>query len=510
MRRYRVINGHKCGGGKSEIVCAQLCMAMSMSLEDPEHLPFPLPLLLLCQTNKTVEWARHLHDVGGIPKEKIWRSDTHSTTERTGTKISKTRDLLLHCLPSVLVPIVLEYAFKSVVLPSLEEPIVKQSPIPADASVVILTHSNLTPRLPGLKARDQDQKFETLIIDESHVFKNPNSKMCISLMEWIRVSRPSYVILNTANPIEKYPVDIFVQLHVLAPDRFTNWYAFAEHYCYSQQRTIRVAGGSGVRTVTQYRGAKNPTELKRIIDSFMIQTPPDEIDRQVGASRLPVHKEDVYLECTKEKDQTRLKAICAEYQAKLDNPNDPYALKWYQEMDMKNVPYKIKATIPYLKRTLKKEMHKDPEQRFICFGYHKKMMAALEQMCLDQGWSYVRIDGHVRKKQPLFDRFQAGKAQVAILSVDACGTGVNVHRANHVFFCELPFNASRLMQGGGRADRIGQEREVFIWYLLLKGSTDIKRSSLLQRKLDASAGLLDSVKQFRDQQPPKKKRKICH
>jgi SNF2 family DNA or RNA helicase len=73
-----------------------------------------------------------------------------------------------------------------------------------------------------------------------------------------------------------------------------------------------------------------------------------------------------------------------------------------------------------------------------------------------------------------------------ILSPLAAGVGLNVTAANHVFHLERHWNPAKEAQANDRAYRIGQEKEVSIYYPISKhpkyDSFDIKLDKLLSRK----------------------------
>jgi hypothetical protein len=68
-------------------------------------------------------------------------------------------------------------------------------------------------------------------------------------------------------------------------------------------------------------------------------------------------------------------------------------------------------------------------------------------------------------RQNLIDRFQqkAGFG-VIILSTTAVGFGVNIQKANHVIHFTRPWNPAKEDQATDRAYRIGQERNVYVYY----------------------------------------------
>jgi SNF2 family DNA or RNA helicase len=87
----------------------------------------------------------------------------------------------------------------------------------------------------------------------------------------------------------------------------------------------------------------------------------------------------------------------------------------------------------------------------------------------------------------MIDKFSKKEGfNVIILSPLAAGVGLNVTAANHVFHLERHWNPAKEAQANDRAYRIGQEKEVSIYYPISKHpkyeSFDIKLDGLLSRK----------------------------
>lgn len=87
----------------------------------------------------------------------------------------------------------------------------------------------------------------------------------------------------------------------------------------------------------------------------------------------------------------------------------------------------------------------------------------------------------------MIDKFSEKEGfNIIILSPLAAGVGLNVTAANHVFHLERHWNPAKEAQANDRAYRIGQEKEVSIYYPISKHevyeSFDIKLDNLLNRK----------------------------
>jgi len=81
-------------------------------------------------------------------------------------------------------------------------------------------------------------------------------------------------------------------------------------------------------------------------------------------------------------------------------------------------------------------------------------------------------------------RFQAGEAQVLILSLKAGGTGLNLTRATHVVHYDRWWNPAVEDQASDRAYRIGQDRAVQVHRLVTEGTLEDRIAAMLVSKRD--------------------------
>ena len=112
------------------------------------------------------------------------------------------------------------------------------------------------------------------------------------------------------------------------------------------------------------------------------------------------------------------------------------------------------------------------------------------------GCPFIRIDGQVGSTRVVADRihrFQTDPTcRVALVSIQSGGAGIELFAANHVIFCELPFNGDDLIQAEGRAARIGQVRDVHVTYLMMKNSVEEQVWRIVSSKLAYMAKIIDN------------------
>lgn len=95
-------------------------------------------------------------------------------------------------------------------------------------------------------------------------------------------------------------------------------------------------------------------------------------------------------------------------------------------------------------------------QKIIIFAHHQGVLDGIEDCLRDMKVSYVRIDGNTTAtvRATSIKKFQNDDdANVALLSLTACGTGLNLTRANVALFAELYWSPGIVLQAEDRIHR---------------------------------------------------------
>jgi SNF2 family DNA or RNA helicase len=123
-------------------------------------------------------------------------------------------------------------------------------------------------------------------------------------------------------------------------------------------------------------------------------------------------------------------------------------------------------------------------EQVVVFSHFLKTLDLFEQAFDDLGISRVRIDGGVDSRQVLIDRFNAGQADVALCSIQACGYGITLTSANHVIHFDRWWNPAIEDQATDRVHRIGQQKTVYVYRTLVSGTLEEKIAVILENKRD--------------------------
>ncbi len=127
----------------------------------------------------------------------------------------------------------------------------------------------------------------------------------------------------------------------------------------------------------------------------------------------------------------------------------------------------------------------------VIFSHYLGMLDLLENALKKRNISFMRVDGSTTDRQQLFDDFNEDLFSVALLSIQACGHGVNLTAANHVIHADRWWNPAVEDQATDRVHRIGQEKSVFVYTITTNGTIEEKIAALLERKRDISDDIID-------------------
>ena len=124
-------------------------------------------------------------------------------------------------------------------------------------------------------------------------------------------------------------------------------------------------------------------------------------------------------------------------------------------------------------------------------GHLELVRAALDA----RGIRYEYLDGGTLsgERQRRVAAFQAGGADLFLISLRAGGTGLNLTAADYVVHLDPWWNPAVEDQASDRAHRIGQERPVTIYRLIMQDSIEERILALHRNKRDLASDLLEGT-----------------
>ncbi|MFJ4440532.1 SNF2-related protein [Pseudomonas sp. NPDC089422] len=130
-------------------------------------------------------------------------------------------------------------------------------------------------------------------------------------------------------------------------------------------------------------------------------------------------------------------------------------------------------------------------RRVLLFSQFTSMLALIEQELEKRKIRYSLLTGDTRDRRTPVQQFQQGDSEVFLISLKAGGVGLNLTAADTVIHFDPWWNPASENQATDRAYRIGQDKPVFVFKLITRGTVEEKIQALQQEKAALAASLLD-------------------
>jgi superfamily II DNA or RNA helicase len=350
-----------------------------------------------------------------------------------------------------------------------------------DESDLVLTTYALLPR-DEEKLREHD--FHLVILDESHYIKNTRSKAAQSAGLLKRAPSPVPVRHAAGKPPGRAVVAI--PLPAAGPaGRRKRFNTVFRHPIERQDDPLR-------RALLNRR--IKPFLLRRTKDNVAKELPPKtEMVRKVeltGAQR------DLYETVRLAMDQKVRDEIDRKGVARSQIVILEALLKLRQVCCdprlVKSLPSK-KQTAGSAKLIDLMQMVEDlleENRKILVFSQFTSMLELIEEELEARDIPYALLTGDTKDRSAQVAAFQQGAVPIFLISLKAGGVGLNLTAADTVIHYDPWWNPAAENQATDRAWRIGQDKPVFVYKLIAKGTLEEKIQVLQQKKSDLAQSIL--------------------
>jgi len=121
-------------------------------------------------------------------------------------------------------------------------------------------------------------------------------------------------------------------------------------------------------------------------------------------------------------------------------------------------------------------------RRILVFSQFTSMLEIIEEQMIKTGIAYSLLSGATRKRQEEIEKFNRGKSEVFLISLKAGGVGLNLTQADVVIHYDPWWNPAAQDQATDRAYRIGQDKPVFVYKLIVQDSVEEKIMQMQESK----------------------------
>ena len=133
-------------------------------------------------------------------------------------------------------------------------------------------------------------------------------------------------------------------------------------------------------------------------------------------------------------------------------------------------------------------------EKVLVFSHSIPTLDFVGDLLTKEGKRFDRLDGKLKMnlRQNLTKDFNTdNKTSILLISTRAGGTGLNLYGASRVIIIDDMFNPTWEKQAIGRAFRIGQQRHVYVYRLLVSGSFEEKLQNQALFKLQLATRVID-------------------
>ena len=331
-----------------------------------------------------------------------------------------------------------------------------------------------------------DHEFHAAILDEAQAIKNPKATVA-GIAHRINAK---HRLALTGTPLENNLGEVWSLFQFLSPGLLGDETSFRRNF----RTPIEKHGDKAAQAFLSQR--LKPFMLRRTKEEVAKELPPKtEIVEHV---RLEGAQRDLYetvrsLMHKKVRDEIARKGLAKSHIIFLDALLklrqiccDPRLLKMPQAQKVKQ-----SAKLERLMEMLPEMVGEG--RRILLFSQFTSMLALIEPELRKAKIPFVTLTGDTKDRAGPVKAFQSGKAPLFLLSLKAGGTGLNLTAADTVIHYDPWWNPAVENQATDRAHRIGQDKPVFVYKLMVDEGIEVAIEILKTRKAALAEALFAGV-----------------
>ncbi|MGC8823473.1 MAG: DEAD/DEAH box helicase [Bacteroidales bacterium] len=344
-------------------------------------------------------------------------------------------------------------------------------------NVAELLQSDVVLTSYGIVRNEIDQlrelPFKYVILDESQVIKNPDSKIYKAILQLNAEHR----LVLTGTPIENSLTDLWAQLNFLNRNMLLSLANFKEEYVFSIER---------------HHDTSKEEKLQQLIQPFILRRRKEDVLQDLPS----LSEQLVYCDMTEEqmeyyeREKSAIRnEIMFSIEQKGFQKSSIMILKALNRLRLiSNHPILVdpayeggSGKYEEIIRSIENIIAED--HKVLIFSSYVKHINLIIQHLEANSYPYALLTGSTTERQEVVKRFQTDPAtKVFLISLKAGGTGLNLTAADYVFLLDPWWNPAAENQAISRAHRIGQDKKVFVYRFISTQSIEEKIITLQQKK----------------------------
>lgn len=323
-----------------------------------------------------------------------------------------------------------------------------------------------------------DRQWHSVVLDEAQAIKNAQTQRARA----VTALKADFRLALSGTPVENHLGELWSLFRFLNPGLLGGLKSFGQRFVGPMERGDRTAGDALKQLI-------KPFVLRRTKSQVLDELPPRtdilqriplseeechwyEALRQQAVDRMKGEGDDVSpLQVLKE--ITRLRRFCCHPSLVLT--------------DLPLVGSKLTACLDIIDE-LRENRHKA-----LVFSQFVDHLNLVRHALDERGIRYQYLDGATSpaERRKRVSAFQSGEGELFLISLKAGGTGLNLTAADYVIHLDPWWNPAVEDQASDRAHRMGQERPVTVYRLVMEGTIEEQIVSLHSRKRQLADELLE-------------------
>ena len=337
-------------------------------------------------------------------------------------------------------------------------------------------------------------EFDVVALDEAQKIKTPGTLVTNAA----KALKCNFKIAMTGTPVENSLLDLWCIMDFCVPGLLGNAKSFAAKY----QNPLRNADTDVVQLGNEVHEKLGIYFMRRLKKDAAKDLPEKhEVKEQV---EMPSVQEQVYKNVINSYISGQQPNMLLTINDIREVSEHPYlydsTLLEHEPLELVDTSARLQATIPFLDRI------KEQGEKVIIFAERKETQKMIQKICYERYGLIPKIIngdtpslvtkqcGGKQTRQASVDEFQKVDGfNIIIMSPIAAGMGLNVTAANHVIHYSRHWNPAKENQATDRAYRIGQEKDVYVYYPMAVSKSFTSFDETLDELLNRKTSLATST-----------------
>ncbi|OCQ21518.1 DNA helicase [Pseudoalteromonas luteoviolacea] len=346
----------------------------------------------------------------------------------------------------------------------------------SQARFIITTY----PLLKRDLAHYSELHFDSIVLDEAQYIKNETAQ----ISKCVKQLSAEFKLCLSGTPVENNLMELKSLLDFVMPDVLGTKQQFKQHFQIP---------------IEKERDSRKAKELQSLIAPFILRRTKSEVVRELPAKTELIKKLEFSSEqaVLYQKVQSQIESslidlfkeqgVESSKLAFLDALLKLRQICCHPGLVDKATEYLESAKFKWLGAHL--PILLEEGRKIIIFSQFTTVLDMISELCEDKGIPFTMLTGQTRQRDKAIARFTEGEVDVFLISLKAGGTGLNLTQADTVIHFDPWWNPAVENQATDRAYRIGQDKPVFVYKLIVANSIEQK---VFQMQKDKQA-LVDAL-----------------